>query len=94
MKCFCPKEWYTFFKAIHDRHRQQILDIIKQHKEINATGIVDRVKLSQPTVSHHLKILCDASVLKTKKVGKEVFYSINKDFIHDCCSGFMRQFSV
>lgn len=93
MKCVCPKKWMTFFKAVHDKHRQAILDIIKSHKEINANGIVEKVKLSQPTISHHLKILTDASIIKAKKAGKEVMYTINEDAIEDCCLGFMNKFS-
>jgi ArsR family transcriptional regulator, arsenate/arsenite/antimonite-responsive transcriptional repressor len=93
MKCFCPKKWLNFFYAIHHHHRQMILDIIKSHGEINASGIISRVGISQPTVSHHLKILCDAQVLKTKKVGKEVIYSINDLSIKNCCNGFMHKFT-
>ena len=92
MKCACPKKWQTFFKAVHDKHRQMILDIIQTHKEINANGIVEKVHLSQPTISHHLKILCDAEVIQTKKKGKEVIYTINKTAINDCCGGFMHKF--
>lgn len=93
MKCVCPKKWLLFFKAVHDQHRQAILDIVKHHKEINANGIIEKVHLSQPTISHHLKILTDASVLTTKKVGKEVLYSINESVIDDCCGSFMHKFS-
>ena len=93
MNCACPKKWLNFFKAAHDQHRQKILDVIQNHKEINANSIVEKVRLSQPTISHHLKILCDASIIRAKKVGKEVFYSINTDAIDDCCGGFMRKFT-
>jgi len=93
MNCVCPKKWQTFFKAVHDRHRQMILDDNQSHKGINANGIVKKIHLSQPTISHHLKILCDASIIRTKKVGKEVIYSINEGAINDCCGGFMHKFA-
>jgi ArsR family transcriptional regulator len=89
----CPKKWHGFFRAIHNRQRQMILDIIKNHKEIHANGIVEKVNLSQPTVSHHLKILSDASIIKATRVGKEVVYSIDKESIHECCGGFMDKFA-
>jgi len=92
MKPYCPKKWHIFFKAIHDNQRQMILEIIRNHHEIHANGIVEKVSLSQPTVSHHLKILCDANLLHVKKSGKEVLYSINKECIGECCGGFMRKF--
>jgi len=93
MTCSCPKKWLTFFRAIHDQHRQAILGVIKEHEEINANGILKTISLSQPTLSHHLKILCDASIIHAKKVGKEVLYTINENSITECCSGFMHKFS-
>jgi len=70
-----------------------ILDIIQSHKEINASGITKNVPLSQPTISHHLKILSEASIIHTKKIGKEVLYSINESSIDECCGGFIRKFT-
>ncbi len=92
MKCLCPKKWQVFFRAIHDGHRQMILDIIRSHKEINAHDIGKNMSLSQPTISHHLKILTEASIVHAKKIGKEVIYSINESSIDECCSGFMDKF--
>ena len=37
--------------------------------------------LSRPTVSHHLKLLREAGVLSSEKIGKEVFYWVNKPFL-------------
>lgn len=92
MKPFCPKKWHDFFTAVHDTQRQMILEIIKNHGEINANGIVEKLSLSQPTVSHHLKILQEAGVLNAKKSGKEMLYSINCTCIKECCGGFMARF--
>jgi ArsR family transcriptional regulator len=94
MKCTCSEKWLSFFKAVHDKNRQAILDVIQSHTSINANGIVAKIKLSQPTISHHLKILEEASVIRAKKVGKETIYSINETSIHDCCGGFARRFGA
>lgn len=91
-KC-CPKEWMKFFKAICDEHRQEILDHVRKQGRVNVGDIVKKMKLSQPTVSHHLKILCDAEVVFSEKKGKEVFYSVNEKNIFSCCQGFMKHFS-
>lgn len=89
----CSHKYLTFFKAVHDNHRQKILDIIKKHREINASEINKKVKLSQPTISHHLSILSEAGVIKSVKKGKEMFYSINKKKITSCCMDFLKIFS-
>ena len=42
--------------------------------------------LSRPAVSHHLKILREAGVLKKEKVGKEVYFWIDKPLLQDTLS--------
>ena len=90
-KCCFPKTWVKFFKAASDSHRQLILSLIKGSKIINATQIVKKVGLSQPTVSHHLKILQEASLVVGKKKGKEIYYSLNQKAISSCCLGFVNK---
>lgn len=84
----CPDNWIKLFKAIADKHRQSIINVIIKHQPVNATQILKHIKLSQPTLSHHLNKLNDANVLQTKKIGKEVFYSINTKIVSECCCGF------
>ena len=93
MKHCCPKEWFKFFKAVCDENRQKILEYLHDTDKANAGDIVKKLKLSQPTVSHHLKILTDAEVLTAKKKGKEVYYSLNSKIITNCCGGFMKRYS-
>ncbi|MEN8253033.1 MAG: metalloregulator ArsR/SmtB family transcription factor [Patescibacteria group bacterium] len=89
----CSSKWCSFFKAIHDQHRQAILELIRKYKKLNASQIISHLDLSQPTISHHLKILRQAEIIKTEKKGKEVFYSLDEKQIEDCCAGFMKHFS-
>ena len=93
MKHTCSRgEMISFFKAICDRNRHQILHLLKKNGEMNASDIIDKMDLSQPTIAHHLKILVEAGVLITRKEGKETFYKINKEIIGSCCHGFARHF--
>ena len=50
-------------------------------KEANVSEITKNVNLSQPLVSHHLRLLRDVRVLKSRKKGKCIYYSINDDNI-------------
>lgn len=92
MKCVF-KNWRDFFKAVCDENRQNILKHLKTHKSLNASDIMKKIKLAQPTVSHHLKILVDAGVILAKKQGKETYYEISKNRIHDCCGDFIKMFT-
>ncbi|OGK62436.1 hypothetical protein A2334_05345 [Candidatus Roizmanbacteria bacterium RIFOXYB2_FULL_38_10] len=90
-ECCGPKIWIKFFKAVADRHRQRILSHISVHKSINAGDIEKKVGLSQPTISHHLKMLIDAGIIIGVRKGREIHYSLNQKNISSCCTGFMEK---
>jgi len=54
--------------------------------------IVDAFNVSQPTISHHLNILKVANVVKSRKEGKQVYYSLNQGNIQECCGMLMAKF--
>lgn len=63
-------------KALADPTRLEILRVVvAQSGPVCACDIVDRFDLSQPTISHHLKILRDAGLLTSRKKGLWSFYS-------------------
>lgn len=66
------------FVALGDEQRQRILLTFEPGERLNVTQIVSVSKLSRTTVSHHLKILRQANVLESEKIGKEVYFWINK----------------
>ncbi len=65
------------FKAISDERRRKILTILGK-EDANAGDIARRFKISQPTVSNHLKILKEAGLIKERKVKQNRIYSLNK----------------
>lgn len=65
------------FKAISDERRRKILSILGKDAA-NAGEIARKFKISQPTVSNHLKILKEAGLIKERKVKQNRIYSLNK----------------
>ena len=63
------------FKALSDANRLRILDMLCRG-ELCACKILKKFNLSQPTLSHHMKILCDCGIIKKRKEGKWMYYSI------------------
>jgi ArsR family transcriptional regulator len=62
-------------KAVADPTRLEILRVVNaQSGPVCACDIVERFELSQPTISHHLKILRDAGLLASRKKGLWSFY--------------------
>jgi len=81
-----PKEWRTIsraFTALGDEHRQRILLTFEPGERLNVGQIVEVSTLSRSAVSHHLKLLREAGVLESEKVGKEVYFWVNKVFLED-----------
>lgn len=86
------KKVIHFFNAACDIHRKAILDFIHNNEPVNACRINKKVKISQPTISHHLKILNTAGVIDSHKEGKEVYYTINKKNVEKSCKDFLATF--
>jgi DNA-binding transcriptional ArsR family regulator len=79
-----PEEWHDvsgMFVALGDEQRQRILLTFEPGERLNVTQIVAASALSRTAVSHHLKILRQAGALQSEKIGKEVFFWVDKESI-------------
>lgn len=65
------------FKALADEKRLKIISILKDDKQC-ACVLLEKLTISQPTLSYHMDILCDSKLVKSERKGKWVHYSINK----------------
>lgn len=70
-------------KALSDKTRVRILKEIASKGSISCGDAEKVVDLSQPTVSHHIKILSDAGLLNTEKDGRHIIISVNKKILDD-----------
>lgn len=68
------------FKAFCDENRLQILQLL-QSGEKCACCLLEEMQITQPTLSHHMKILCDSGIVTGRKEGKWMHYSISKEGI-------------
>lgn len=70
------KETARVFKAFCDENRLQILEMLRSGEKC-ACMLLDELQISQSTLSHHMKILCDSGIVRGRKEGKWVHYSID-----------------
>ena len=63
------------FKALADENRICILKLLCGG-EMCACHLLEELNISQPTLSHHMKVLCDAGIVNGRKDGKWMHYSI------------------
>lgn len=67
------------FKALGDKNRIRILKLLHSGEKC-ACKLLEELNISQPTLSHHMKILCKAEIVSGRREGKWMHYSI-------CCGG-------
>lgn len=69
-----------FFKVFGDSTRFRILYALKE-SELCAGDIAERVKMSASAVSHQLKVLRVSNFVKTRRDGKEIYYSLADEHV-------------
>lgn len=72
------KEYLRVFRAFSDENRVQILEILCKGEQC-ACVLLEQLQISQPTLSHHMKLLCQSGIVKSRKVGPWNYYSINEE---------------
>lgn len=74
------KENTKVFKALSDPKRAMIVDMLSSG-ELCACQILEKFEMSQSTLSHHMKILCECGLVKGREEGKWTYYSLNEETI-------------
>jgi ArsR family transcriptional regulator len=72
----------SWFKARPDQHRLMIVDMLSCG-ELCACVILNKFNITQPTLSHHMKILCDCGLVRGRKEGKWTYYSLNEKTVQE-----------
>ena len=67
-------------RTLSDPTRLRLLSVL-QHGEQSVSSLCGQLGLAQPTVSHHLGRLRSARLVACRRDGKQVFYSLNNEFV-------------
>jgi len=67
-------ETRDYFVAFGDRYRQEIIVILAQHPQLTVKELAEKLHLSRPATSHHIKILRDAGMLGERRDGVKRYY--------------------
>lgn len=70
-----------YFAALADENRTKIVGMLVNN-EMCAGGILKELQISQPTLSHHMKLLVESGLVNARKDGRLVYYTIN-DVVRD-----------
>ncbi len=74
------QELLAIFKALSDETRLRILKLL-EHGELCVCDIVAGLDMIQPKVSFHLGVLQEAGLVRSRKQGKWIYYSIDESDI-------------
>ena len=70
------------FKALSDPNRLLIIEML-QNGELCACELLENLHISQSTLSHHMKTLCEAEIVNCRREGKWMHYSLSSKGIKE-----------
>jgi len=76
------------FKALSDPSRRQILRLL-QRGEMNVGMIAEEFQFTAPTLSHHLSALKKADLVRVRREGQQLIYSLNTTVMQDVVASLM-----
>ena len=72
----------TFFKILGDNTRVKILFAL-DHNEMCVCDIANVLNMTKLSISHQLSYLKDLNIVKSRKSGKEVYYSLDDEHVKE-----------
>lgn len=75
-------EMADHFKLLSDPTRLEIIELLLKGETCGCT-LIDKITVSQPTLSYHLKLLSDGGLATTKRDKNRILYTIDRNRIED-----------
>ncbi|MCR5213633.1 MAG: metalloregulator ArsR/SmtB family transcription factor [Eubacterium sp.] len=72
-------------KALGDSTRLEIVNMISEEEKCGCK-ILEKFSITQPTLSHHMKILVECGLVNDRKEGKWHYYSVNTEVMTELCT--------
>jgi len=88
------KDLVRVLRALADKGRFRMVQEIAAAGELSCGQVVERFNLTQPTISHHLKILSDAGVLIIRRDGQHGLISVNQARLNEAAALLPRRLRV
>jgi len=81
------------FKALSDPTRREILRALARGEQ-SAGDLAERFEMSKPSVSHHFSILKDAELIRSRRDGQRILYTLNTTVLEDVATWMWDLFGV
>lgn len=76
----CYQQLARVMKAISDPKRLQIVSMLRE-EELGAGSLLAAFEITQPTLSHDMHILVQSGLVKERRIGKNVLYSLDREAV-------------
>lgn len=73
-------DYARIFKALGDKTRLEIVEMLADGEKC-ACKVLEKFNFTQPTLSHHMKILCDCGIVTSRKEGKWTYYRLSESAV-------------
>lgn len=73
-------DYARIFKALGDKTRLEIVVMLADGEKC-ACKVLEKFNFTQPTLSHHMKILCDCGIVTNRKEGKWTYYRLSESAV-------------
>jgi DNA-binding transcriptional ArsR family regulator len=70
------------FRALADPTRRQILHLLSD-REMTAGDLARHFEMTKPSMSHHFAVLKDADLIRFRREGQQIWYSVNTTVLQD-----------
>jgi DNA-binding transcriptional ArsR family regulator len=67
--------------GVRDPNRLEIIFLLGKGRPMNVGEISSQFHISRPAISHHLKVLKDAGIVHSEKIGQEIYYRLDRELI-------------
>ena len=83
-----PLDRALVFKALADENRLHVVEILAGRGETCACELLAELDVTQPTLSHHMKVLCDCGLVTCRKEGRWCHYTVVPEVARELASFF------
>ena len=83
-----PLDRALVFKALADENRLRVVETLAGRGETCACELLDELDVTQPTLSHHMKVLCDCGLVTCRKEGRWCHYTVVPEVARELASFF------
>jgi DNA-binding transcriptional ArsR family regulator len=73
---------HEIFKALSDPTRREILRLLARGEQ-TAGRLAERFDMKKPSVSHHFSVLKEADLIRSRRDGQQIYYSLNTTVVQD-----------